>query len=184
MNHLPSEVFDLYLDDRLDPSERAAVEAHLAGCSDCSGKLEALRTLASHLDALPLEPLPMDLTPLVLRRIAPAPPPLLHLLHRLGAALLVAEVFAVAALGFWLGAQPTTSTMDLPSVIDPTSLLVGWLGPLMVGTIPPLDDLVGAFSVASFAPTTADWLPLLVVVGAAWLLGNRLLLVDPASVDG
>ncbi len=181
MKHLPAEVFDLYLDDRLDPPERAAVEAHVAGCSDCRRELGALRTLAHRLDVLPLEPMPMDLTPLVLRRIAPASP---SWLPRLGAALLLAEAIAVAALGFWLGAQPGTSVVDLPVAIDPTNLLVGWLVPLLLGSVPPLDDLLGASSVASIAPTTGDWPILLTLVAAIWLVGNRLLLVEPARADG
>ena len=183
MNHLPPEVFDLYLDDRLDPAERAAVEAHLAACSDCQRELNALRALAARLDALPIEPMPVDLTTLVLRRIAPAPRPWLH---RAGAALLIAEAIAVAALAFWFGALSTLSITAIgePSTLDPSNLLVTWLGLLAVDPLPMLDDLLGAAPVASLLPTTSDSAPLLVVAAAIWLLGNRLLLIGPTRASG
>jgi anti-sigma factor RsiW len=48
------EALPWYVTDRLDDNERAAVEAHLAGCAACRRDLEAERELAEQFVALPL----------------------------------------------------------------------------------------------------------------------------------
>jgi anti-sigma factor RsiW len=75
MNHLTTEALNMYLDDALDPRERAAAAAHLAICSACQGELAALRQLFSALEALPPDSLPVDLAAQVLGQIARAPEP-------------------------------------------------------------------------------------------------------------
>jgi predicted anti-sigma-YlaC factor YlaD len=70
MSHLTEEQLNLYLDDELLTVERAAVEAHLAGCDPCRAKLASLQTLFTALDALQPEALAADLTPVVLRGVA------------------------------------------------------------------------------------------------------------------
>jgi anti-sigma factor RsiW len=75
MNHLTTEALNLYLDDALDARERAAADAHLAMCEVCQAELSALRQLFATIEALPLDPLPADLTARVLEQIAIAPEP-------------------------------------------------------------------------------------------------------------
>ena len=70
MSHLTEELLNLYLDNELPPGERAAVEAHLAGCEACRIELVSMQTLFTALDTLQLETLAADLTPLVLDDIA------------------------------------------------------------------------------------------------------------------
>ena len=70
MSHLTEEQLNLYLDDELLTVERAAVEAHLAGCDACRAELASLQTLFTALDALQPKALAADLTPVVLREVA------------------------------------------------------------------------------------------------------------------
>ena len=70
MSHLTEEQLNLYLDDELSTVERAAVEAHLAGCDACRAELASLQALFTALDALQPEALTADLTPVVLRGVA------------------------------------------------------------------------------------------------------------------
>jgi anti-sigma factor RsiW len=70
MAHLTEEQLNLYLDKELSPGERAAVEAHLAGCEACRIELVSMQTLFTALDTLQLETLVADLAPLVLDDVA------------------------------------------------------------------------------------------------------------------
>ncbi|MFB0536037.1 MAG: anti-sigma factor [Anaerolineae bacterium] len=70
MSYLTEEQLNLYLDNELSTVERAAVEAHLAGCDACRAELASLQTLFTALGALQPEALAADLTPLVLRGVA------------------------------------------------------------------------------------------------------------------
>lgn len=58
------------LDGELDPSERAACEAHLAGCERCSQLLGDLRELRSAARALPERPPEHDLWPGIERELS------------------------------------------------------------------------------------------------------------------
>jgi anti-sigma factor RsiW len=69
MTHLTEEQLNFYLDDELSAVERAAVEAHLAGCDACRAELASLQTLFTALDALQPEALAADLTSAVLREV-------------------------------------------------------------------------------------------------------------------
>ena len=52
-----------YLDDELEPAERAALEAHLTECAECRTDLDALRAVAARAAALPDTPPDADLWP-------------------------------------------------------------------------------------------------------------------------
>ena len=58
-----------YLDGELDPRERAAVDAHLAGCADCRRVLDELRTVVEHATKLPVTPPATELWEGILTRI-------------------------------------------------------------------------------------------------------------------
>lgn len=53
MTHITNSQLNEYLDDELDTQQREAVEAHLATCVVCQGELAALETLFSELATLP-----------------------------------------------------------------------------------------------------------------------------------
>src|SRR5881296_4533989 len=58
-----------YLDDELAPSERTALEAHLAGCDGCRTTLDELRRVVTNARALDDRPPAADLWPAVAARI-------------------------------------------------------------------------------------------------------------------
>lgn len=53
--------FSPYLDERLSADQRAALEAHLAGCTRCAGELAALKRVMGALRSLPPVEAPSDL---------------------------------------------------------------------------------------------------------------------------
>jgi hypothetical protein len=61
--------FSDYLDDELAPGERAAVEAHLAGCADCARTLDELRRVVEQARSLRPRPPAADLWPGVADRL-------------------------------------------------------------------------------------------------------------------
>jgi anti-sigma-K factor RskA len=67
--HPSDETLNEYLDNALDAPARANVDAHLAGCSQCTAQLEMWRALFSELDTLTEEPLARDLSAGVLARL-------------------------------------------------------------------------------------------------------------------
>lgn len=67
--HPSDEALNEYLDNALDAPARANVDAHLAGCSQCTAQLAMWRALFSELDTLTEEPLARDLSAGVLARL-------------------------------------------------------------------------------------------------------------------
>lgn len=174
MNHPSDDLLDRYLDHDLAPEERASMERHLADCVACRDTLAALAGLFGALEALPAEPLPVDLTPRVLARIASHPQRRRLWLVEVLLIAQVASTLALAAwllphLGLYLSAVPWPP-LD-PDLVSPVRLAA------------PLADLLpdGAVTLAAIAP-----LPLALVVVlllALWLVGNRLALGGAAAPD-
>lgn len=69
MKHLDDFLLNQYLDLELSAEELSRVEIHLNECPPCSARLEELQSISSVLKAYQEEPLPQDLTPLILRRL-------------------------------------------------------------------------------------------------------------------
>ena len=59
-----------YLDDELTPAERAALDAHLAGCATCRAVLDDLTRVRARARALPDQRPANDLWPAIARQIA------------------------------------------------------------------------------------------------------------------
>ena len=182
MSHLTPDLLNLYLDDQLELSARAAADAHLNGCAQCRSELAALRAISVALDALQPEPLPIDLTPQVLARIAPARR---HWRDAVAGALLGAQVVLAALLAGWLA--PTVSGWrrdDLsawpgPSALDRGSALLTWLNARTGEFQAALVGLARTGSAPFVGITPAQWILVVVAVGVVWLVGNRLLLAVP-----
>jgi hypothetical protein len=161
--HLGEEVLDLYLDGGLAREERTAVEAHLIGCVRCQGMLAEARELYAAFAAVPVEPLPIDLAPRVLRRVTPVARPQLRWLV---AATLAAQALVALVVALWLA--PPLVAEYLPA---PVWAGVEWsvVGEWLPSSVEPLTFL---------APL--QWT--LVVAGMAvlWVVGNRLILAGAA----
>ena len=67
------ELHSALLDGELTPEERTQVEAHLAGCPECSGELERLARMLGVLHALPRDRAPMAFVDRVLASVRPVP---------------------------------------------------------------------------------------------------------------
>jgi putative zinc finger protein len=141
MNHLTSEALNLYLDGALDPRERAAANAHLARCETCQAELSALRQLFATIELLPLDPLPVDLTPRVLKQIALSPEPRvqsdqLSVTQRVpGRQLSVVEAtdYGLRATDYGLNPQPVLVVAALIIQGALATALGIWLAPQLVG---------------------------------------------------
>jgi len=179
MNHLADETLNLYLDDLLHPLARQVAEEHLAGCASCQAQLGLLRSLFYTLEALPNEPIPVDLTTAVIARIKPTSQP--H--HaRIALGLLSTQIALTIFLAFWLApslnvwtstqrlALPTGLIASLPSTFTPHSA-ISWSMLADVGSL--VDMPRGPFEHTS----SAQLVLFIAAVGVIWLIGNRLLLV-------
>lgn len=100
-----------YVDDELTPAERAACEAHLAGCAGCRDTAAAIVALTAHAQHLPDRGPDVDLWPAVLARLAPVAPAVTPAAARrwsfsLGELALAATLLMAVSAGLgWLVAQ-------------------------------------------------------------------------------
>ena len=67
------ELLSALLDEALDTGERAAVEAHLAGCPDCRRELDGLRATRGLLARVERARAPVGFVDRVMTRVAPVP---------------------------------------------------------------------------------------------------------------
>ena len=58
-----------YLDDQVDPQEKAAIDDHLENCPECRKRLEALNETADLLSSLPRLAAPAGITTMVMTRV-------------------------------------------------------------------------------------------------------------------
>ena len=98
-----------YLDGRVLPAERHAVEAHLAGCASCRARAEEFRTLWSALEDLP-EVTPSSAFDASLRQRIAAEPVRLHFWHWIPSARLAFAVTSLVAMSVWLSPIPKMAT--------------------------------------------------------------------------
>lgn len=115
-----------YMDDAMDPREKAHFQRHIDGCQACRGHFEALLALRTQLRALPSPVLGFDLAAQFEDRLRAAPVrsklPRWRVLGWAGAGMTVAVSLA---LGGWLGGFLVAGTASLPTatavrVFDPT----------------------------------------------------------------
>ena len=164
MNHLDNTTFNLYLDDALDAKTRAHADAHLAACETCQRELAELRALVSTFEMWRDEPIPRDVSRVVVARLAERPLP--ANVSRWGALVLGAQIIFATLLFVWA----------LPLVLRVLSGVS--FGALPTLSLSPLTNFAALFN--DFAlpfPQLGLWVWGLVVLGAgiAWLIGNRLI---------
>lgn len=161
MTHLSFEALNLYIDAQLGAAERAAADAHLAGCAECQAALARLERTLGALAGLPPVRIPVDLSAAVLAQVRP------RRQGRLVAwALLAAQLGATLALLIVLG--PHMLAPLGAGTLAPAGLWRMPLAGIARLDLPPGVPLAG-MSMAGLA---------LIFGGAAiiWLVGNRLLL--------
>jgi anti-sigma factor RsiW len=179
MNHLADETLNLYLDDLLDSPARQVAEEHLAGCASCQAQLGLLRSLFFRLEALPIEPIPVDLMAAVIARIEPTPQP-----HRarIALGLLATQTALTIFLALWLAptfnvwtstqrlAFPTGLIAGLPNTFTP-QLAISWT------MLADMGSSVGMPGSPFEHTSPAQLVLFIAAVAVIWLIGNRLLLV-------
>jgi anti-sigma factor RsiW len=63
------EAISTFADDELPQGQRPALEAHLAECPNCRGRLERMRAITERLRALGRGALTLDISDEVMRRV-------------------------------------------------------------------------------------------------------------------
>ncbi len=172
MTHLSDELLNETLDETLAPEARAAAEAHLAACPDCSARLAELRALFADLDSLAELSLEVDFAPVILARLEQTTS-LPRLIRWLTALQAIGAVLAASLV--WPLAQTMLPAWNLPSLqnifADLTTSLLQTMAdfrfPHLVFDLPSLNlDLPAATLTVT-------------LLGAAllWLVANGLLLI-------
>jgi hypothetical protein len=184
-----------YLDDELEPAERAALEQHLASCEACSDALAELRGVVSRAATLAPRPPSADLWPGIERRldaVAPLVTPFTPRVRRrvsftmpqlvaAGLALMVVSGSAVWVL------QHGGRATDLPRVaatsdIDPSTLPVALADPRYDEAIADLEQALAAGR-SQLDPGTVRVLEAsLDAIDKAIDQSRRALATDPANV--
>lgn len=164
MKHLDANTLNLYLDDVLDTSARAQADAHLATCAECQKELSTLRALTATFDAWHAEPIPHDISAVVMTRLASRPAPAVS---RWGAVVLGVQVVLVALFLVWLVPMAVRTLNGLPFDLTPAFDFGGLTN--IVDTVPVI---------ALPFPPVAPWILIAALVGGAviWLVSNGLLL--------
>ena len=141
-----------YLDGRARPSDRRAVEKHLAGCAACRARAEEFRAVFSALDDLPaLSPSPsFDAT---LRATIAAQPAPSRFWNWVPSPRLAFAVTALVAMSVWMSSMPRTVT---PPAVTSQISMESDFG--MIRDLPVLEnyDVVSKFDALTELPNATD----------------------------
>ena len=197
--HLPDQTLNEYLDESLDPAAHPSVEAHLAECRDCAGRLAALRVLFAGLESMADLPLERDLSRAVVSALrqsaAPAAAPVRLKRRALGLVFAAQAAAAALLLAFaWPALAAIVPQLSLPALAPGLTAIFSELTSLFARTSVPIVDpltLWRAFENWAAAGLTAP-LPIalrpaevglaLAAAAGIWLLGNALLFSRPLWV--
>lgn len=176
MNHLDNTTLNFYLDDALDAKARAHADAHLAACETCQRELAHLRALVSTFETWRNEPIPRDVSRVVVARIAERPLP--ANVSRWGALVLGAQIIFATLLFVWalplvLRVLNVLNLAPFP-IFDSTSI-----GVFELGQLPTFDSLrFNDFNFALPLPALGleIWAALILGGAVVWFVSNRLLL--------
>ncbi len=176
MNHLSTELLNLYLDDALESAEKVGVEGHLKTCPVCQQELAAIQAVFVTLSEWQLETPPYDISRVVMAQLEPIP----VISNRwLSLAILTAQIMVCGLLGFWVVPWLVNLFIDNSPNIDFSgagqlfSRLIDWFAGLP-GIIPAPGNLNLPLTNLGFNPLL--WLLIAGGLGIVWLVGNRLLL--------
>jgi len=184
-NHLDEWSLQEYLDDVLAEDSRERLEVHLVECDDCATKFASLKHLYSEMERLPDEPLAHDLSARVIRSLTLKEDRKPHL-HRVLAAQLAAAIIVLLAIWPRISLE-LGGRYSLVQLLEPLRKFaeLSTQGILLVREF--LNWIYASWTTTLSMPTI-DWpitgLSLALAVGAMtllWLLGNGLLLREPAN---
>jgi anti-sigma factor RsiW len=142
VEHVTANLAIRYVSGEMSPAERAALEAHVAGCSACRERVEAQRRLAEVLGAWETPARGVDLTAAVLDRLEANPKGRVRRLSLFGALRIAAAVVLGVGLGH-AGARlvpaPDSAQMEPTDAPAPSYALLS--EPDVVGLWVTYDDL-------------------------------------------
>jgi anti-sigma factor RsiW len=141
-----------YLDGRAKPTERRAVEEHLAGCAGCRARAEEFRTLWDVLDDLPVISPPPAFDASLRARIA-AEPARRAFWDWLPSPRLAFAITALVAMSVWMSSMPRV-TGD-PTAIGRVSAEADFR---MIRDLPVLEnyDVLSKFDALSELPASPN----------------------------
>jgi anti-sigma factor RsiW len=131
------ESLSALIDDELETRQRAALQAHVAGCAICSPMLAGMRRLRADFAALPTPPHDFDVAVEVDRRIGALLPPYPSRPRRPSGsrwwqvAVLAPGAAVAVAAGLWLGASM------MPAAGSATAAQMATFSPLPPGALCP-----------------------------------------------
>ncbi len=160
MNHLDNTTLNFYLDDALDAKARTHADAHLASCESCQRELAQLRALGSTFETWRNEPIPRDVSRVVIARITERPLPVN--VSRWGALVLGAQIILATLLFVWA----------LPLVLRVLNVLN--LAPFPTFDASRFNDLNFALPLPALG--LGIWAALILGGAVVWFVSNRLLL--------
>jgi hypothetical protein len=105
MNHLSDLQLNEYLDDRMSPEDRYALDEHLKLCESCRSRLEEFHLVFDRLAGLPEARLSHDLAPGILSRLPRR--------DRVWTPAFAVQVSLVAGMLLWLSSQ-AVDLINLP----------------------------------------------------------------------
>ena len=184
-----------YLDDEVEPAERAALEQHLASCVECASTLAELREVVARAGSLPARPPTADLWPGIEPRLhgvrSVVTPLTARVARRVSFTMpqLVAAGLALMVMsggGVWVLQHGGRAT-DLPRVaatseVDPSALPVAIADPRYDEAIADLEQALAAGR-SQLDPGTVKILEAnLDAIDKAIDQSRRALAADPANV--
>jgi anti-sigma factor RsiW len=174
MKHLSDETINECLDQTLAPDQRELVEAHLAACPFCAGRIAELRALFANLDALPDLALELDFAPAVIRQIAEQQPISIPWPVRWLAGLQVVVILLAGVLAWPLAAASLPAGLSIPAL--PSGLeLFGLVNIIFAARLNLAGNLrLPALTIPVIDLPSATLLYSALGLSLLWLLGNGL----------
>jgi len=183
--HLDEWSMQEQLDNVLAGEDRERLEAHLAECEDCAVKFASLEFLYSEMARLPDEPLVHDLSAKVIRAIKLKEDKKPYL-PRVLAAQIIAAAIVFSTIGPRISLE-LRNRYSLVQLLEPIRKFTD-LSAQGISSAREFLNWIHIQWIATPSMPAIDWpitgLPLALTVGALillWLLGNGLLLREPAN---
>jgi hypothetical protein len=181
IQHFSDDVLNEFLDGNLDSDEIVNFEAHLRACTNCTARLEDLRTVFSSLDTLPDIFLERDFSVYVVSAIQPDVIISKRLKWGLAAQVILALIMLSLVLPRLLQTwQPALQRIQQPLNEQIQDILLSWTADFSAQFIVwqiCLSNLVSEWQPPSLPVTsqTMVW-PIIIIASLVFVVGNGLIL--------